>query len=175
MWVSPVPPEQLTVFAIAVVACMTDLRRRRIPNILTLGGAVAGLVFSVVTAGGNGAITSLEGWALGLVLWLPFYALRGMGAGDVKLLACVGAWVGPAAVLHVAIYASIAGAVLALVVAARHRYLRTAVRNVWVLFATWRVSGIRPIDAMTLESSTSPRLAYALPVLTGLVLAIYLP
>jgi prepilin peptidase CpaA len=174
MWAVLATPADAAALAIAVIATATDLRHRRIPNALTLAGALAGLIYSVATAGGSGAVTSLEGWGVGLLLWLPIYALGGMGAGDVKLLACVGAWLGPGAVLRVAIYASIAGGALAVAVALRHRYLRTAYQNVWVLLATWRVSGITPIDTVTLENSKGPRLAYAVPILAGTAVAVYL-
>jgi prepilin peptidase CpaA len=174
MWLPPATSSDVCVFAITLVATITDLRCRRIPNALTFSGALLGFLYSLVAHGGAGALGSVEGWALGLALWLPFYALGGMGAGDVKLLACVGAWVGPAGVIGVAIYASIAGGVLALLVALRHRYLRRAIENVWVLLVTWRAFGVQRIDAVTLESSKGPRLAYAIPTLAGLLAAMYL-
>ena len=174
MWLPPATPSDLCVFTITLFATVTDLRCRRIPNALTFTGALLGLIYSVVAYGGAGALSSLEGWALGLALWLPFYALGGMGAGDVKLLACVGAWMGPAGVVRVAIYASIAGGALALLVAFRHRYLRRAFENIWVLLVTWGALGVRPIDAVTLESSKGPRLAYAIPTLAGTLVAMYL-
>jgi prepilin peptidase CpaA len=174
MWLPPATNPDVCVFAITLVATITDLRWRRIPNALTFSGALLGLIYSVLVHGGPGAIGSVEGWALGLALWLPFYALGGMGAGDVKLLACVGAWIGPAGVIGVAIYASLAGGALALLVALRHRYLRRAIDNIWVLLVTWRALGIRPIDSVTLESSQGPRLAYAIPTLAGTVLAMYM-
>ena len=175
MWLPPATTNSdACVFAITVVAAITDLRCRRIPNALTFTGALLGLIFSVVAYGGAGALSSVEGWALGLALWLPFYALGGMGAGDVKLLACVGAWVGPEAVIGVAIHASLAGGAFALLVALRHGYLRRAIENIWVLLVTWRALGIGPIDSVTLESSKGPRLAYAIPTLAGTLVAMYM-
>jgi prepilin peptidase CpaA len=174
MWADLASPADAAALSIALIATASDLRHRRIPNTLTLIGAVAGLIYSAATGAGSGATTSLQGWALGLLIWLPIYALGGMGAGDVKLLACVGAWLGPGAVVRVAIYASIAGGALALAVALRHRYLRTAYQNVWVLLATWRVQGFTPIDQVTLESSRGPRLAYAVAIFAGTAAAVYL-
>ena len=174
MWLPPATPSDLGVFAITLLAAVTDLRCRRIPNTLTFTGALLGFIYSVTINGGAGALTSIAGWALGLALFLPFYALGGMGAGDVKLLACLGAWMGPAGVIRVAIYAAIAGGAFALLVALRHRYLRRAFENIWVLLVTWRTLGIRPIDPVTLESSKGPRLAYAIPMLAGTVAAMYL-
>jgi prepilin peptidase CpaA len=174
MWLPPAAASDLCVFSITLIASVTDLRCRRIPNALTFTGALLGFIYSVTTLGSAGALASVEGWALGLALWLPFYALGGMGAGDVKLLACVGAWMGPAGVVRVAIYASLAGGALALLVAVRHRYLRRAVENIWVLLVSWSAIGIRPIDSVTLEGSNGPRLAYAIPTLGGALVAMYL-
>jgi prepilin peptidase CpaA len=174
MWTDLASASDAVALGITLLATATDLRHRRIPNVLTLGGALLGVLFSFYTQGATGGIDALQGWGLGLVLWLPIYALGGMGAGDVKLLACVGAWLGPGAVLRVAVCASIAGGVLAVGVALRHRYLRKAYHNVWMLLTTWRVSGIAPIEAMTLDGSNGPRLAYAVPILAGTVAAVYL-
>ena len=76
------------------MACATDLRTSRIPNLLTFSAAAAGLAWHAF--GGWAPLASaLGGLALGLLLFLPIYLLRGMGAGDVKLLAALGAWLGP--------------------------------------------------------------------------------
>src|SRR5712691_7755539 len=100
-----------------LAACGFDLYRRRIPNALTLGAALAALVVSSYTGGLAGAGSSVTGWVIATALWLPLYALGGMGAGDVKLIAAVGAWLGPADVIHAALYAAIAGAVFAVALA----------------------------------------------------------
>jgi len=75
------------------LACVCDLRTRRIPNVLTFGGAAVALGYALASRGFGGLLTSLEGWGVGLALFLPMFLLGGMGAGDVKLLACLGAWV----------------------------------------------------------------------------------
>src|SRR4029450_2877695 len=87
--------QHCVVVALVAVASITDVRTRRIPNLLTFGAAIAALLFHVSTGGASGLITSAGGWMLGAALFFPVFALRGMGAGDVKLLAAVGAWVGP--------------------------------------------------------------------------------
>ena len=78
---------QVVAIAIALVACVTDLRSRRIPNLLTFGSALMALVFHVVIAGSSGLLHALGGWGAGVLMFLPFFALRGLGGGDVKLLA----------------------------------------------------------------------------------------
>jgi prepilin peptidase CpaA len=157
----------LVVAAIVLVACVTDLRSRRIPNVLTFGAALAGAAFALASAGLSGMALSVSGWVVGLALFLPLFLLGGMGAGDVKLLGAIGAWVGPAAVVWVALYGAIAGGLIAVVLALLHGYLRVLLRNVGLLLIHWRVNGVRPLTALTLQGGQGPRLAYAVPIAVG--------
>src|SRR6185503_1087189 len=148
-----------TICALAVgcAACFTDVRSRRIPNALTFGAAAAAVVFHTLAPQGTGLVSALAGWFVGaLIMFVPF-ALRGLGGGDVKLIAALGAWVGPANAVWLALYAGIAGLVMAVVVATYHGYLRTAFRNVWFLLQHWTVNGIRPLEEVSLEGSSGPR------------------
>jgi len=131
-------------------------------------------VYSVATHGASGLWTSAGGWLAGAALFMPLFALGGMGAGDVKLLACFGAWLGPIGALWVALYAAVAGGVLALLVALATGYFGMAVLNLQLLFAHWRESGVKPLPALTLEGSRGPRLPYALPITAGAVAAMWL-
>jgi prepilin peptidase CpaA len=160
-------PEFVAV-VVSVAASLVDLRTRRIPNLLTLPAAIGGVLFHAASQGLTGAGFALLGWAVGLGLFLPIYLLRGMGAGDVKLLAALGAWLGPGRTVWVALYGAVAGGVLGLLLAVTSGYGRQAFRNLWLLLAHWRVAGVRPLDELTLERSTGPRLAYAVPVALGL-------
>jgi prepilin peptidase CpaA len=166
--------QHFVVVALVVLASITDVRTRRIPNVLTFGAAITALLFHVGTAGANGLTTSVGGWMLGAALFFPVFALRGMGAGDVKLLAAVGAWLGPLPVASVALITTIAGGAIALVVALVHGYLGTALTNVWMLLMHWRISGIQPLPAITLEGGRGPRLAYAVPIAMGTVTTLWL-
>ena len=159
---------------IAVAACAFDLHSRRIPNVLTFGATIAAFVAALVVGGDTTFGSSVAGWALGLVLFLPIYAVGGMGAGDVKLLAAIGAWLGPLGVFHTALYTAVAGLVLALIIMAARRCVRQTLINVHMLLLHWRVSGFSAPAPLTLETSTGPKLAYALPTLVGTVAAIWL-
>jgi prepilin peptidase CpaA len=159
---------------IALVAVGWDLKTRRIPNLLTFGAALAALVVHGYAGGFSGAGMSLAGWLVGAAFFLPFFALGGMGAGDVKLMAALGAWLGPSEIVWVALYSSVAGGVMALVVAAFSGYLKQAFTNIWSLLVQWYIGGVRPIHDMTLASNRGPRLAYAVPVLAGLMVTLWL-
>jgi prepilin peptidase CpaA len=167
--------ETFIALAIAVAACGFDLRTRRIPNALTFGAAVVAVAVNVLAMGSSGFMTAGGGWLLGVVLFFPFFALGGMGGGDVKLLGAIGAWLGPEAVLHVAFYSAIAGGVLAVVVALRTGYLRQALTNLRILLTFWFTVGLKPVEGITLAGpQNSPRLAYALPMLAGVLVTVWL-
>jgi prepilin peptidase CpaA len=159
---------------LAILACVCDLRTRRIPQVLTLGGAVAGLLFHLITGGWSAGGASLVGWAIGIVIFLAPFALGGLGGGDVKLLGALGAWFGPTEAVWVALYAGSVGLVLAVVYSLSTGYLKTAVTNVIVLLTFWRFNGVRPLPELTLAYGTGPRLAYALPILGGTLMTVWL-
>ena len=164
----------LIVGVVLTLACIADLRTRRIPNVLTLSAAVLAVAYHAATGGWAAVGSSVGGWLLGVALFFPMFALRGMGAGDVKLLAAVGAWLGPTEVAFVALATSIAGGVLAIGVALFHGYLKKALTNVRTLLTYWRLAGIRPLPEVTLEGTEGPRLAYAVPVAIGTVVTLWL-
>jgi len=157
---------------LAAIACWTDLRTRRIPNVLTFGAAAAGLVFHAFFSG-SGPLIALAGWLTGVLIFAPLFLLRGMGAGDLKLLGALGAWLGPLMAFRIGLWSAIAGGVLAVVVALAHRHGGRALRNIWLLLTHWRVSGLKPLDALTLDKGTGPRLAYAVPLMVGLMVALW--
>jgi prepilin peptidase CpaA len=167
-----VAAEEWVAIGIVLVACVTDLRSKRIPNVLTLPGALAGVLYHALW-GGMSAGSALAGLAVGLFLFLPLYLLRGMGAGDVKLLAALGAWLGVVDVAWVAACAAIAGGLLAVLVSLWTGYGRLLWSNLWLLLTHWRVSGVRSLDSLSLDKGSGPRLAYAVPIAAGLVCAIW--
>ena len=160
--------------AIGTIACITDVRHRRIPNVLTFGAAAVALLFHTVVSGLPGLMGAALGWVVGVALFLPFFLLRGMGGGDVKLLAALGAWLGPGDAFYLAIYASIAGGVLAILVSLARGYLTTAMRNIGSLLSYWSVVGPRPMAALTLDKGNAPRLAFAVPMLVGTMVTLWL-
>jgi prepilin peptidase CpaA len=167
-----VPAASATALAVAAMVC--DLRTRRIPNLLTLGGAALAFGYHGIVGGPAGLGTTLGGWLLGVALFFPFFALRGLGGGDVKLLGALGSWLGPATVLYVGFYSTLAGGVLAVAVGLRAGYLRQALANLKFLGSFWLTVGFRPADGVTLDHKGTPRLAYAVPMLAGLLVTLWL-
>jgi prepilin peptidase CpaA len=181
LWPSiPWPPSALHigVLATGLVASACDVRTRRIPNALTFGSAAVALALSAATAddvrtGLTAALWSVTGWLVGLVLFLPVFLLRGLGGGDVKLLAAFGAWLGPAGACWTALYASVAGGVLALPLLLAKRALGRTLANVWGLLGYWRLAGVQPHPDLTLDAPGAIRLPYALPITIGALLALW--
>lgn len=95
-------------------AAITDLVRRRIPNILTLVAVVAGIALSAYHGGWVGALMGLAGLCTGLIALLPLYVKGGMAAGDVKLMAAVGTFLGPLTTLYAVLFTLVIGGVVGL-------------------------------------------------------------
>ena len=99
-----------------IVASVWDIHSRRIPNWLVLALAVAGVCYSaLVQSPIPGVPRALLGMLLGFALWIPFYALRMLGAGDVKLFAAASCWLAPSQIFGAALAAALAGGVLSVI------------------------------------------------------------
>ena len=159
---------------LAALACLADLGWRRIPNVVTFGGAALALVTAAATGGVSAFGLAAGGWLVGLLLFLPLFALGGLGAGDVKLLAALGAWLGPRDVVYVALYGAIAGG-------CSRQSWRTAgatpahgaSRSLRAV-TFWRVAGVRPMEGLTLDAAPGPRLRDTLPMTAGLAVTLWL-
>jgi prepilin peptidase CpaA len=116
--------------ALGMTAGIYDLATRRIPNWLTVSGAAAGLGLNLLLFGAAGLSLSLTGLATAGGVYMVFYLLRAMGAGDVKLMAAVGAFLGPGRWFQIFLISSALGAVAAVILALRKRRLRSLISNV---------------------------------------------
>lgn len=143
------------------VAAILDIRSRRIPNWISGTALLVGVVLHVWQSGPSGVLVALAGGGLGLLMLLPLYAIRAMGAGDVKLLAGVGALLGPQVLVSVAVYAAIAGGVVSIVILARRRRLHVFVHEVAVMH-----------QPPTRSGATAP---YAVAIASGVYLSMLLP
>ena len=116
------------VMLLATVAAFEDVVRHRIPNSLNLAALILGLGLSCLAAGWRGLVLHAAGGALvGCAVLVPFYLLRGMGAGDVKLMGALGSFLGPVDAGLAAGFALVAGAVMAAAIVA-WRLLESAIQ-----------------------------------------------
>ena len=106
----------VTLLVILAVAVREDLSSHRIPNGLTLGALALGIALQAYGGGLHGFGLSVAGAAAGFASLLPFYLMKGMGAGDVKLMMAAGAFLGPVDAFVAVLLSLIAGAVLAVVI-----------------------------------------------------------
>jgi prepilin peptidase CpaA len=98
---------------VLIEAAIIDGRSLRVPNLLTYNFLAGGLIFAFWKGGTALLLMSVAGAAVGLMTLLPLYAIGGMGAGDVKLMAGVGAWIGPWLTLCAFVSTALVGAVIA--------------------------------------------------------------
>lgn len=158
---------QIAAIFLATFACVTDIRTRRISNALVLAGLGLGLALNLWAGGFRGMGLSLAGGGLGLLLFLPFFALGGMGGGDVKLLATLGCLLGPVDILKVALAAALAGGIFALAVAAREQRLIATLRGIANLIGFWIRGGLHPSPELSLANPSTLKIPYAVPVAAG--------
>lgn len=163
----------IPVLAICAAACITDVRTRRIPNVLTFGAAVAALIVRGTLFGASGVAEGIAGWVLGVLVLFPLFFVRGLGGGDLKLVAALGAWVGPVEAVWLALYASVCGGIIGLGYALARGYLRTALSNLMVIGNHWRTTGFKPVPGLTLDNADQPKLPYAIPILLGTVVTLW--
>lgn len=159
---------KLILLCLVIAAGISDVRSRRIPNWMTVPAAIAGIALNSALVP-KGWMVALMGMGLALLVYLPLFVVRGMGGGDVKLMAAIGALAGPANwfVIFLAT-AIVAGATSLVVVSIRRRVLDTA-RNLGMI-ATALLHRQRPADLhpeLDVKSSRSLRMPHGAFIATG--------
>lgn len=154
-----------------LAAVYTDIRRYRIPNTLVLSGAVAAMVLNTLFPPQTdtlGLVFALQGLGMGLVALLPLYLLRVMGAGDVKLMAMIGAFAGPAMMPMLALYVLVAGGVLAIAVSLLRGRLGAVLDNLKLtLLLGMARSPEWQMPLQTAATHSQHRLPYAIAIASG--------
>ena len=129
-----------------------DWRTRRIPNWLTVTGFFLGIGMHIVIGGWHGVFSSLEGAGIGLLALLPLVILRGLGAGDWKLMGAVGSLLGPWGLLAVLFVAVMVSGLMALATIIQAQRVITTLRNMVVLVQGFFVFGWRGNPEITLDN-----------------------
>ena len=160
-----------------LIAVEADLRERRIPNVLVLVLLCAGIVLNVFGPangdagmfarfpGALGAGAAMLGALVGLALFLPLYLLRAMGAGDVKLMAALGSFVGPVDALSLALCILLMGGVLGILRMLWIRKTRLVFNNVMMMLDSLTTSTGPRFDPVT---QSADRMPFALAFAGGL-------
>ena len=156
----------MILLSVLLTAAVTDLRAYRIPNWLTFPAMGIGLLGNGWVNGVEGLIVSVQGLGLGISLFVFFYVMGGMGAGDVKLFAAVGSFLGPVGLVNVAVLSGLIGGVYALLSLFAHRGVREGSIQLFLgcrALLSWKRNAGVP------QSLGLPRLRYALPIGLGTI------
>jgi prepilin peptidase CpaA len=171
------PPEfssgtiAVLVFAVFVAAAI-DLASHRIPNGLVLATVAAGFALQIPSEGGTGFLSALAGGALGLIIFMPFYVYRVMGAGDVKLMGAIGTFLGPQFTLLVASCALIAGSVIGMIVLVCRGGAAAMIRRYVHMLQYWARG--RPVYLPAAKGeAAATRFPYAIAIATGTLGALW--
>jgi prepilin peptidase CpaA len=158
----------LTVLAVAV---FTDLRSRRIPNWLVLPFMVLGLAVCTWQRGWHGLGNSSAGLGLAILLYGFLFFLGGMGAGDVKLAAAIGAWIGPSQLFFALVVTAMAGGVMVFLWAAFGGFLKDLLNGASALTFGIKDKAVR--DEMTLSNPLKRKMPYAPAIAIGTLISFF--
>ena len=170
--------------ALLVSASWTDARERRIPNKLVLAGLLTGFALNTAMPqgsglfsahpGGIGFLNAMLGAAVGLGALLPLYLLRTMGAGDVKLMAMIGAFLGPVSILGAVLMTFLAGGILAIAAALWKGVLRSTLINAHSMLFHTMLRTMTGHGAQIELLPAAGTLPYALAITAGTLMQIAL-
>ena len=153
--------------SVAAVGAVLDLRGGRIPNWLTYGGLLAALAVQFLLFGWPGVKGGLMGALAGGGIFYLLFLVGGLGGGDVKLMAAVGAWAGAAQTVVVLVAAAIAGGGLAVGYTIFHRRVRLILLNTGELIRYHLTNGLKPHPVLNIREQSALRIPYGVAIAMG--------
>ncbi len=159
------------VSAILILAAWIDGRELKVPNWITFPMILSGLVYSTCVGGLGGLGAGLLGMCVGLLTLLPLYAVGGMGAGDVKLMAGIGAWLGWEITLISFGVSAVVGAVMAVIMVLSKQKMTHHYENFLLILSEWMVIK-NPYELSKIAAERKPRmmlLPYGIPICIGTI------
>lgn len=169
------PAILIPLLAILIAASASDLHAHRIPNLVTLGGAGLALSMAVVISGPYGLLTAFVGMAVGLIAFLPLYLKGGMAAGDVKLMAAAGAYLGPAEAADAVALSLVAGAVFGVGILMGRGGLSVALKRYLFGVRHFVTGGVWLYLKPSSGEAAATRFPYAMAIAAGTGTALALP
>lgn len=154
---------------LAVLGAVSDVKTGRIPNKLTYAGMAVAIASRWAGLGWTGLWTALLGGLIGGGIFLLFFLVHGMGAGDVKLMAAIGCFVGPSGALQIVLACAIAGGVMAVGVMIYHKRVRATVSNVGSILRFHLTQGPQAHPSINLSNPAAVRLPYGIAIAAGSV------
>jgi prepilin peptidase CpaA len=155
----------LALLLLLALAVWQDLVQHRIPNLLTVGGLIAALLAHLILGGLAGLVDALAGATVGFGCFLPLYLFKGTGAGDVKLMAAVGAFLGAGDAFVAVLLALVAGGALALCLVISRLFESRTWVEVWPV----AVLGAPRWVAATWSAVRKERFPYAVAIAVGTI------
>ncbi len=162
---------KIVLVCIVLAAGTYDLRFRRIPNWLNLSGIVLGLGMNTLLLARHGLAMGLLGMICSLGVYVPLYLIRGMGAGDVKLMAAVGAISGPQNWLGIFIATALLGGIVSILFVLFRKRFHQTVLNLSVIIAELAHCRL-PANAdsrIDVRSSRASRMPHGALIATGAI------
>ena len=157
----------------ALAGSVTDVKSRRVPNVITIPAFALGLLLHLAFGGWREMLSSLAAGMICGLVFLVFYLAGGMGAGDVKLITAVGCIAGMSHIATILILTAIAGGVMAIGLALVRGRLQSTLMNVIELITHHRQHGLQPHPDLNITNGQTLRLPYALAIAGGCILTLY--
>jgi prepilin peptidase CpaA len=154
---------------LTVIASAVDVRKKKIPNWLSVPGIVLGIGANTVAGGWPGCKASLLGAGLALGLLLPLVLLRALGAGDWKLMGAVGAFLGWQMMLVVLLFSILMAGLLAMFVMMGTGKVVATFKNIWVLLKGFVTFGLRPNREISLDNPALMKVPFGVAVAAATV------
>ncbi len=126
-----------------IIAGYSDITYGRIPNLITFPVIFAAIVLNYLFLGLNGLTDSIIGLLVGTVLFLPFFIIKGIGGGDLKLFAAIGALKGYSFLLQSIVFSLFIAVLISLLILFKNKELTNSLNKVLRFFRSFVVPGLK--------------------------------